>query len=104
MRIKRSDFERLIADGYGTGAKTTAPSVESAGKRLPDADSGELPQPVGVNRLGTEELWEKLGATAANLSEVIAGGNPDEIAGAFRALADAARALGDAIAGEETAN
>lgn len=97
MRIRRSDFERLIAEGYGPRAKATALGVDPGSERLRDVESSELQHQTWPS-LGTTELWHGFCAAAARVSETITPGNPDEIAGAFRELADAARALGDAIA------
>jgi len=97
VRIKRSDLERVIAEGYNSGSDT-ANGTDGSVFWSPESDASQ--QPLSAS-FGNEELWTRFGAAAARLGEAISGANPDEIGGAFHALADASEALGDEMVRNE---
>lgn len=70
---------------------------------IPGAESAEPPYELrpGTGRRGPEELWTRFDASVAGLNRAITGSNAAEVADGFGELSEAARALADAVAGED---
>jgi hypothetical protein len=76
-----------------------------AWRPVPGADQAQPPYELrpGTGRRGPEDLWERFDASVARLNRAITGSDAAVVADAFGDLADAARALADAVARDDEA-
>jgi len=72
---------------------------------IPGAERAEPPYELrpGTGRRGPEELWTRFDAAVALLNRAISGSDAAVVADAFGEMAEAARALADAVAREDHA-
>ncbi len=72
---------------------------------VPGAEGAEPPYELrpGTGRRGPEELWQRFDAAVATLNRAITGSDPAAVADAFGGISNAARALAEAVAGEDGA-
>jgi len=70
---------------------------------VPGAERAEPPYELrpGTGRRGPEELWARFDAAVARLNRAITGSNAATVADAFGEMAEAARALADAVGRED---
>ena|ERR1700733_10566907 len=67
---------------------------------IPGAETAQPPHELrpGTGRRGPPELWERFDEAVATLNLVIAGSSAAAVAAAFGEMAEAAKALADAVA------
>jgi hypothetical protein len=72
---------------------------------VPGADNAEPPYELrpGTGRRGPAELWTRFDGAVQTLNRAITGSDAATVADAFGEISEAARALADAIAGEDAA-
>lgn len=70
---------------------------------VPGAEHAEPPYELrpGTSRRGPRELWDRFDAAVAALNRAITGTSAADVADAFGDIAEAARALADAVARED---
>jgi hypothetical protein len=70
---------------------------------IPDAENAEPPYELrpGTGRRGPAPLWTRFDAAVANLNRSIGGSSAAAVADAFGELAEATRALAEAVATED---
>jgi hypothetical protein len=72
---------------------------------VPGAENAQPPYELrpGTGRRGPEALWSRFDAAVAELNRAITGSNAAAVADAFGEIAQAANALADAVAAEDSA-
>ena len=72
---------------------------------VPGAERAEPPYELrpGTGRRGPQELWDRFDSAVARLNRAITGTSAADVADAFGEIAEAARALADAVAREDQA-
>lgn len=70
---------------------------------VPGAENAEPPYELrpGTGRRGPQQLWDRFDAAVAGLNRAITRTNAASVADAFGEIAEAARALADAVARED---
>ncbi len=71
---------------------------------VPGAEGAQPPYELrpGTNRRGPPEMWARFDVAVSVLNRAITGSDAAEVADAFRGLAEAAGALADAVAREDS--
>jgi hypothetical protein len=71
---------------------------------IPDAEDAAPPYELrpGTGRRGPAPLWTRFDAAVANLNRSIGGSSAADVADAFGELAEVARGLAEAVAGEDS--
>jgi hypothetical protein len=103
--INFSNRLRALADAAGR-EQVAWEHAHAAGllwRPVPGADNAEPPYELrpGTGRRGPAELWTRFDAAVQTLNRAITGSDAATVADAFGEISEAARALADAIAGED---
>lgn len=100
-----ADRLRRLADAAST-EQIAWEHAHAAGliwRPVPGAEGAEPPYELrpGTGRRGPLELWSRFDASVATLNRAITGSDAAAVADAFGEMAEAARALADAVARED---